>query len=55
MDIVRYLNECARRYLDLAREAPSEQLRTSYEALAQDFARRAKEAEYNAVRRTYST
>jgi hypothetical protein len=31
MDIVRYLNECARRYLDLAREAPSEE---SYEAVA---------------------
>jgi hypothetical protein len=54
MDIVRYLNECTRRYLDLAREAPSEELRITYEAVAQDFARRAKEAEYNAIRRTHS-
>jgi hypothetical protein len=54
MDIVRYLSECARRYLDLAREAPSEELRRTYEAVAQDFSRRAKEAEQNAIRRRSS-
>jgi hypothetical protein len=37
MDDVRYLSECHCRYPDLAREAPSEELKRTYEAVAQDF------------------